>query len=79
MARNILKKLDTYSKNDLPSCYESVNDWLFDFYPDLPWDPGARHSLEWLTTNPEAIKVIEQFSKRVKFDMMYELKQAMED
>ena len=77
MAKNVLEKLVGYSQNGLPSCYKSVEDWLYDFYPDLPWDPGARHSLEWLTTNPEAIDVIKQFSKRVKFDMMYELKQAV--
>jgi hypothetical protein len=78
LADDALKKLEVYCKTGLPDCYTSFEDQLFDFYPDLPWDPvGMKIALEHILEKhePTLLLVKETF----KFDMLADIKLALKE
>jgi len=50
MADNLMNKVRGYTQDGLPDCYASFQEYLYDFWPDLPWDGEAvtscKHILE---------------------------------
>ncbi len=68
------------TKNSLPNCYKSVNEWLFDFYPDLNWDPQCCvEDIRDVLDHPEFTRIQAWFIKRYGFDFEHELNEALEE
>jgi hypothetical protein len=42
MADHLMGEVKNYCVlGKLPACYKNVDEYLYDFWPDLPWDKGA--------------------------------------
>ena len=54
LAEAAWRKLMDFTRQGLPEVYESFQDYLSDFYPDLPWDEvGSEAACEYLLLKPE--------------------------
>lgn len=78
MAEALARQLEEYTREGLPACYgDSVEAYLYDFYPSLPWDKSDVYALQWFTRSPEAKKIVDAFGAQFNFDMMGELSEAL--
>lgn len=60
--------------------YESVNAWLYDFYPDFSWNPeGSETEIKKLLDHPRFKEVADKFQKAHDFDIKEELEEAMKE
>lgn len=79
LAHKLLTQLEKYGKK-LPEVYKDVNDYLYDMYPDLPWDPvGTEIALKELIAHPKMKEVNALWLQNHKFDMLKELKKSLVD
>lgn len=72
-AAKVATQLEHVVKHGMPDCYTGVEDWLFDFYPDLPWDPVESAKVAHVLLISHA-GVLEAFQTRFAFDLATELK-----
>lgn len=67
-------------KNSLPDCYKNVNEWLYDFYPDLNWSPEeCDEDIRDILEHPEFGRIQAWFIKRYGFDFQHELNMCVEE
>lgn len=78
LATSALDKLGQYAREGLPAVYkESVQDWLYDFWPDLPWNmQDAVWCVNLMREDPRYPTIIAEFKTRYGFDMDAELSKA---
>lgn len=80
LAIGALEKLKKYATEGLPACYNnSVDDFLWDFYPDLPWDFRMIESIDIILQHPEFPAVRQQWLDRFNFDWNIEFATAKEE
>ncbi len=74
-----VNKLLTYVENNsLPECYKGVQDWLFDFYPDLSWDDeDFIMDVQAVINHPEFGKVQGWFLTKHHFNLLDELQEGL--
>lgn len=58
-------------------CYASVEEWLYDLYPDLPWDETIVVAIEAILEHDRFAEVQEFFARVYSFDLKAELDQAV--
>jgi len=53
MAEEVLKQMEQIASEGLNKVYSSHHDFLYDLFPDLPWDrEGRTESLTWIVEQP---------------------------
>jgi hypothetical protein len=78
LAQGALDKIRRVIVEGLPPVYKGVNDWLMDFYPDLPWNlPEQAQALEWIMARPEFEKVAQDFRAKFDFDLKREFQKVV--
>lgn len=66
-------KLEQLSISSLPKEYQSFKDFLYDFYPDLPWDvTGMLFSMEFLLSDKKTLEIANVLAKQYKVDLIGE-------
>lgn len=75
-----LMELKELSEIGLPDCYNSIQDYLFDFWPNLPWDEEGRIKAIGYVLNSKEFTEINKTIKEVwDFDFAAELKAGLEE
>lgn len=78
LAHNALEKLVDLDKNGLPSPYISFDDFLTDWYPDLPWnDEDFNNSAAFLLKNDLFIQTAKSLEKKFGVDLANELRHSI--
>lgn len=63
----------------LPNCYVSAEDFLYDFWPDLPWDlRGQRAVARLMLSDPRFPAIRDAVQASIGHDMRVELEQVFE-
>ena len=57
----------------LPDCYGSFTDFLFDFWPDLPWDDRSSIVCRMVLDDPRLTKIASTIEAEWGIDMTAEL------
>ncbi len=75
MAERAWQKPLGYARDGLPPVYSSIYDYLYDFYPDFPWDgEGTRVSCDYLLLKPQMD--FDLLQRIFQFDMRADLRKA---
>ena len=60
----------------LHHAYDGVNDWLYDFWPDLTWDRlGTLRDIDTILAHPDYPSIQSFFEQRYCFDLRFELEE----
>ena len=80
MTKNALKELEKVSQKGLPEIYETLRDFLTDWYPNLPWDiPGSKHAFMFLLKDKIAKKIAVNIKKRFRYNIYKEWIMALRE
>ena len=79
LAEQALEELEEYTEDGLPKVYECVQEYMYDFYPNLPWDTEPRNVAIDHMLRPEAWAILHAFTERFDFDIEAELKGTRTD
>jgi len=81
LAKGALAKLVKIGKEGkLASVYKSVDDYLYDFYPDLPWDSVAQlKAMKIIQSDPAFKGMVADWKEKLDFDWDKEMKDAIKD
>jgi len=81
LAKGALAQLAKIGKaGKLPSAYKNVQDFLYDFYPDLPWDAVPQMEAMKLIRSDSAFKaVVADWKEKLDFDWDAELRDAIKE
>jgi hypothetical protein len=78
LADKAAEQVRKYTLEGLPSCYKNVQEWLYDFYPDLPWDKdGSIAAINHILQNHKSVLV--SFEKKFNFDLEDDLQKAIQE
>lgn len=74
-----LFKLLYIAEKGLPDCYESFEEYLFDFYPSLPWNlEGQKVAIQTIQKDPRfESEVVPAILRDWNYDMKKELEEAL--
>lgn len=77
LAKKLLDEVAKHTKNGLPKCYKKPEDFASEMYTSyLPWDDTILESLDYIISNPSAIDIVEEFTKKFNYDLMAEFKRG---
>lgn len=80
MAKKARDKLEKWSLEGIPSFYIDLKESMYDFFPDLPWNPpGLIHSLEFLISDEKAIRIAAALQKMYGYDVLHSWKIALKE
>lgn len=77
MADNVMQSVQRYTREGLPPCYSDFESFLYDFYPDLPWDDALNISLQHILTSGKFEVTLDAVQQRFGFDFRAELHTAL--
>lgn len=79
LAEGLLVKLEEFGRQGLPACYkDSMSNYLFDMWPDLPWDKsGQKRAVEFILADARFPAVRQSFLDRYSFDLQAELENGL--
>lgn len=78
MAQAQVNKFWKYAADGLPDTYTNFNDWLFDMFPDFPWqEPAHCECIRLVLNNPEFPAIEEGFQQRFSRSLKAELEKAL--
>ena len=78
MAEDVMKVVSGYLKKGLPKVYKNFKDYMWDFYPDLPWNSSANISIKHILMEKKFKPILEGVKKQFNFDLEKELQKALE-
>ena len=79
LAVEALIELEDYTENGLPDVYDNVQEYMYDFYPNLPRDIEERNMAIDYMLRPEVWNVLHSFNERFNFDIEAELRGTRTD
>jgi len=81
LAKGALAQLAKIGKDGkLPSVYKNVQDFLYDFYPDLPWEAVAQiKAMKLILSDPTFKTVAAEWKEKLDFDWDKELREAIKE
>lgn len=75
-----LAEIKKIADEGLNEVYDSVSDWLYDFYPDFSWTyEGSFVEIEALLNHPQFEEVAKKFEEVHDFNIKDELKGAIKE
>ncbi len=76
---NILH-LQDIAKKGLPDCYESFDDFMYDFYPDFAWTPkDSKEQLGMVVADSRCTAIVVGIQDMFGFDMKDEFDRALRE
>jgi hypothetical protein len=80
LAALAITNLLTYvEQGTLPQCYTGVEDWLFDFWPELSWTAEITKDVQAILDDTNFPRIQQFFLERYKFDFEQELRHGVKD
>lgn len=77
LALGVLNELKQYGTEGLPACYANVDDYLYDLYPDFPWDWRIIDSIQIIFDHPDFPAVRQLWLDRYQFDFSEEFNKTI--
>jgi hypothetical protein len=75
-----LLQLQHIGERGLPTCYEEAEEFLYDFFPDLPWNlPDQQAVVRLMLADARWPATHAAVKETTGLDMTVELKKALED
>ena len=77
LADRLMDKLDGYAHNGLPDVYSGWKGYMYDMYPDLPWNEPEQHaSVRYILTHERMTPIFERILKQ-GFDLKREFEECV--
>lgn len=72
-------ELQYIGEHGLPDCYESVDEFLYDFWPGLPWNTkGLHEAINFILADERFPAAKAAVLNTIQFDMEVELRKGLE-
>jgi uncharacterized Zn finger protein len=80
LAKMLLEQLKGINENGLDKVYTDFKDYLYDMYPDLPWnEEGQTEAINYLLNNDEFKVVAEGIKTKFDFDLIADFKECIKE
>jgi len=79
LGERALRKLE-HDRVELPDAYSNVEEYLYDFYPDLPWDiSGLKAALFYMINHSDMSYINDDWNTNHSFSIKAELENALKE